>query len=157
VCTNDVALIQLVPKNKQYAGNYAGWLGYGVDGWGFNANQECLITQLGYPVCLDSGNQMQMTHSQGFVSRPDSNNTLIGSLMCGGSSGGPFIANFGTRPTLSSDITSGIFSTPNVIVGVTSWGYVSSSWKTQGASPLTSENIQVLMKLVCTSSNLRCK
>jgi hypothetical protein len=89
--------------------------------------------------CLDKGTQMEMTFSQGCVLKEYSNNTVIGSLMCGGgSSGGPFISNFGKRPKLASDLPSGNFSTSTVVVGVDSWGYVDLAYKTIGAifSPL---------------------
>ena len=93
ICPDDVALLTLNPQSGSYAGNAAGWFGYGWDGYGFNASSQALITQLGYPVALDGGLLMERNDSQGFVAPSLSNNTIIGSLMTGGSSGGPWLVN----------------------------------------------------------------
>jgi hypothetical protein len=39
---------------------------------------------------------------------------------------------------------------------VTSWGYVSSAIKQQGASPFTSTNIVPLVNAACAGSDPRC-
>ena len=88
ICPDDVAVITLNPRSGRYAGYYTGWFGYGWNGYGFNASSQALISQLGYPVALDGGLLMERNDSQGFVSTSLSNNTIIGSLMTGGSSGG---------------------------------------------------------------------
>ncbi len=81
----------------------------------------------------------------------------IGSLMNGGSSGGPWIANFGYTPALTG-VTAGSYPNANIIVGVTSWGYTNSVVKQQGASPFLSTNIITLINAVCGSpvTNPRC-
>lgn len=65
--------------------------------------------------------------------------SAIGSLMCGGSSGGPWLVNFGIRPARTAT-TAGSASNPNIVVGTTSWGYVSTAPKQQGARGVDERN-----------------
>jgi hypothetical protein len=155
ICADDVAVITLNPQNGRYAGHYAGWFAYGWNGYSCNSSSQALITQLGHPVALDGGLLMQRNDSQGFVSTSLSNNTIIGSLMTGGSSGGPWLVNFGLPPSLSG-ISFGTAATYDVVVGVTSWGYIDTSVKQQGASPFTSGNIVVLVNKVCGDTPAAC-
>jgi V8-like Glu-specific endopeptidase len=155
ICPDDVAVITLNPQSGRYAGYYAGWFAYGWNGYGYNASSQALISQLGYPVALDGGLLMQRNDSQGFVSSSFSNNTIIGSLMTGGSSGGPWLVNLGTPPSLSGT-SFGSAATHDVVVGVTSWGYNDTSVKQQGAAPFTSGNIVNLVNTVCTAAPAAC-
>jgi V8-like Glu-specific endopeptidase len=139
ICQNDVAVLVL----NRNIGNTIGWFGYWYGG-GFTSNGLEEITQLGYPSGLDSGLYMERTDSQGYTNSSLSNNTIIGSNMNGGSSGGPWVANFGLPSALTGE-TNGSFPQQNVVIGVTSWGYISNSPKEQGASPFTSNNIQSLL------------
>jgi V8-like Glu-specific endopeptidase len=156
VCQDDVAVLLL---NSSAAGDYpgtaTGWYGYGWNGFGFTANGLTHITQIGYPVCLDNGVLMERNDSFGLQSVSFSNNTIIGSLMCGGSSGGPWLVNFGLRPDLTST-TAGTAPNPNIVVGVTSWGYTNTSPKEQGASPFTNGNIVPLVNAACTAVPAAC-
>src|SRR4029434_8739657 len=77
-----------------YPGTATGWYGYGWNGFGFTANGLTQITQIGYTVCLDSGFLMERNDSFGFQSVSSANNTIIGSLMCSGASGGAWVGNF---------------------------------------------------------------
>jgi V8-like Glu-specific endopeptidase len=159
VCQNDVAVLVLQPQTdaagaSYYAGKNTGWLAYGVNGFGFTGNNT-QVTQLGYPVALDSGAIMERTDSMGLVDTSSVNNTIIGSLQTGGSSGGPWVANLGVKPVLSG-ITFGTDSRANTVVGVTSWGFTYSGYKIQGASPFTSSNISVLVDLSCSSVPAAC-
>jgi len=95
---------------------------------------------------------MQRNDSFGFRDVNDVDNTVIGSLMCGGSSGGPWLVNFGIRPVLTGT-TSGTAATPNMVIGVTSWGYNGSSVKQQGASRFTASNIVPMVNYFCPSTN----
>jgi V8-like Glu-specific endopeptidase len=147
VCVNDVGVIRLAPKNGVYAGQRTGFYGYGINGFGF-VSGTAQVTQIGYPVCLDNGNLMERNESQGYVHWPSSGNTIIGSLMCGGSSGGPWLINFGRRPNLTGTGNGSAF-TANTVIGVTSWGYVGSAPKQQGASRFTSANIGRLANRLC--------
>jgi V8-like Glu-specific endopeptidase len=153
VCQNDIAVIRLVPKTGTalvFPGTATGWYGYGWNGFGFTTGGLTHITQIGYPVCLDNGQFMERNDSHGVKTASLSNNTVIGSLMCGGSSGGPWLVNFGIRPTLTGT-TNGTAPNPNIVVGVTSWGFTSTAPKEQGASPFLSTNILVLVNSACGS------
>jgi V8-like Glu-specific endopeptidase len=156
VCQDDVAVLLLnTSSSGDYPGTATGWYGYGWNGFGFTANGLTHITQIGYSVCLDSGSLMARNDSQGFQSVSNTNNTIIGSLMCGGASGGPWLVNFGLRPALTST-TAGTAPNPNIVVGVTSWGYTDTSLKEQGASPFTGDNIVPLVNAACTADPAAC-
>jgi V8-like Glu-specific endopeptidase len=154
VCPDDVAVLILNTQGGTYVGSQTGWYGYGWNGYGFT-NGITHITQIGYPVCLDNGLLMERNDSQGFVSGSNSSNTIIGSLMCGGSSGGPWLNNFGIRPALTGT-GNGTAADPNIVVGVTSWGYIDTAVKQQGASPFTSNNIVSLVSSACNSQPAAC-
>ena len=156
ICQNDVALIKLTPQSSAYAGQYTGWYGYGWNGYGFTgtslaANTIALITQLGYPVSHDGGAAMQRTDAEAYVASASSMNSIMGSRQTGGSSGGPWLANFGEVASLSSTSV-GSEALSNVVVGVTSWGYTATAVKAQGASPFTSNNIVPLINGMCPST-----
>jgi V8-like Glu-specific endopeptidase len=153
VCPDDVAVLVLNPQSGKYPGTTTGWFGYGWGGYNFNSSLQAEITQLGYPVALNGGFYMQRTDSQGYTSASNSNNTIIGSLMTGGSSGGPWVTNFGLTPKLASPTTFGSGASHNIVVGVTSWGYTNTSPgpKQMGAAPFTSGNIVTLVNAVCTT------
>jgi hypothetical protein len=156
VCPDDVAILILNPNNSgNYAGAYTGWYGYGYNGDGF-VGGITHITQIGYPDCLDNGQLMERDDSQGFVSASNSSNTIIGSLMCSGASGGPWLNNFGVRPALTGT-GNGTAARGNVLVGVTSWGYINNDVKQMGASPFTSDNIASLITSACNSRPAACQ
>ena len=153
VCQDDMALLVLNKQNGVYAGNLTGWYGYGWNGYSyfpwFGASQA-EITQLGYPVALDGGLRMERSDSLGYnAGEKFSNNTVIGSLMTGGSSGGPWDVNFGIDPALGGGISHGSMPAKDIVIGVTSWGYINQAIKEQGASPFTSGNIVPLVNYVC--------
>src|SRR4051794_41262217 len=83
---------------------------------------------------------MERTNSFGkFISSTGANgkvlkNTQLGSAQTGGSSGGPWMVNFGTRPSVSFSGSLGTASDSNIVVGVTSWGYTAVGGNVQGAS-----------------------
>lgn len=155
VCQNDVAVITLNPQSGAYPGAKTGYLGYGWNGYSYNSSGQVLISQLGYPVALDNGALMERTDSQGFTSASNSNNTIIGSLQTGGSSGGPWVANLGIAPALNGT-SFGTAANHNVVVGVTSWGYTNNAIKQQGASRFTTGNITVLVNNVCNTTPAAC-
>jgi V8-like Glu-specific endopeptidase len=154
VCVNDIGVIRLVPQNGEFAGQHTGHYGFATGGYGF-ASGLTHVTQIGYPSCLDYGERMQRTDSFGYRDASQSHNTIIGSLMCSGSSGGPLILNFGKRPKLNG-ITSGAGGEANTVIGVTSWGYGSWGPKQQGASPFTDTNIGELATILCGGSPDPC-
>lgn len=155
VCQNDVAVITLNAQGGAYAGTKTGYLGYGWNGYSYNSSGQVLISQLGYPVALDSGALMERTDSQGFTSASMSNNTVMGSLQTGGSSGGPWVVNLGIAPALNGT-SFGTAANHNVVVGVTSWGYVSTAIKQQGASRFTTSNITPLVNAACGATPAAC-
>lgn len=147
VCNNDIATVTLAPRNGNYAGNIlGGWMAYGWNGYGFIASPAfgghtlAAVTQFGYPVAIDNGYQMLRNDSFGkYIQSTGANakvlkNTQLGSAMTGGSSGGPWMVNFGTRPVVTGNASLGSASNSNVIIGVTSWGYTTVGVNVQGAS-----------------------
>lgn len=154
VCEDDVALIMLKPQNKRYAGHRTGWLGFAYNGYGYSNRYPYFthVTQLGYPVSHDGGQEMQRNDSHGYLDPFFTNNTVIGSAMEGGSSGGPWTVNFTTGFARPSNTIGALNADPNRVVGVTSWGFVDSSPKQQGASLFTSNNILRLYQSVCPNS-----
>ena len=156
VCPDDVAVITQSPDGTGiYPGYYTGWFGYGYNGYGANGTGQALINQLGYPVALDGGEIMERNDSQGFVDPNSSNNTIIGSLMTGGSSGGPWLVNLGTPPSLAG-VDYGTDAAHNIVVHVTSWGFTDPTIKQQGASPFTDGNIVPLINAACTDTPGAC-
>jgi len=150
ICPDDVAVLVL----SGTPGNSAGWLGYWYGG-GWSGTGLFQITQLGYPAGLDNAAYMERNDSYGYKNSTYSNNTIIGSNMDGGSSGGPWIENFGLASVLTGE-TNGSFPQQNVVVGVTSWGYTSTAPKEQGAAPFTSGNINTLVSTACSVYPLKC-
>ena len=79
-------------KNGRKISYYTGYLGFATGGLAPNH-----LTALGYPCNLDSCTRMQRSDAQSFAA---SNNTaVVGSAMRGGASGGPWIQDFGVRPS----------------------------------------------------------
>jgi V8-like Glu-specific endopeptidase len=155
VCPDDVAILTLnTDAGGNYAGTYTGWYGYGWNGYGF-VQDLTHITQIGYPACLDNGLLMERDDSHGFVSGAYSSNTIIGTLMREGSSGGPWLNNFGIRPTLTGT-GNGTAADPNIVVGVTSWLYTDDAVKQEGASPFTSNNVKSMVDTACAATPAAC-
>lgn len=159
VCESDIAVIVLAPKKSRYAGDSTGWFGFGTGGYSYTPNGQALITQLGYPVSLNNGQEMMRTDSQGSVDSNSVGNTIIGSLQTGGSSGGPWLVNFGFAPTPQGN-PFGTDADRNIVVGVTSWGYVNASAvrKQQGASFFKNKNnIGALVNKACNKVPAACQ
>jgi V8-like Glu-specific endopeptidase len=155
-CQNDVAVLLLnASATGDYPGTATGWYGLGWDSFGFTANGLTQITQLGYPAGLDNAAYMERNDAFGYRSPSDSDNTIIGSLMTIGASGGPWLVNFGIRPVLTGT-TAGANPTPNVVVGVASWLSRDDSRKEWGASPFLSSNIVPLVIEACTAVPAAC-
>jgi V8-like Glu-specific endopeptidase len=113
-----------VKGTVQSVGNITGYLGWWTQ-WGRSYPNN--VTQLGYPCNLDSCAMMELNTAQGVGI---SNNTVeIGSAMQGGSSGGPWIQDYGVYPTGGPSYTAG-----NWVLGVTSWGFTDTTQMAQGAS-----------------------
>ncbi|MCP3395313.1 trypsin-like serine protease [Bradyrhizobium sp. CCGB12] len=155
VCKNDIAVLVLVAQRNSYPGKRTGWFAFAWNGGGFTPQRITHLTQLGYPACLDNAGYMQRNDSQGAVDSANSDNTIVGSLMCGGSSGGPWIMNFGVQPALTGT-QFGSAPTPNTIIGVTSWGSTNNAVKWMGASPFVAENVKKLVDAACNDYAPAC-
>lgn len=151
VCNNDIALVALGNNSAgQQAGDRAGYYGYGWNNFGFATPASSFqsvfgnkpfvaLTQLGYPGSHDSGGKMQInTAYGGYYLSGNLKNTWLGSAMTGGSSGGPWLVNLGISAT-GADY--GNSNNRNVVVGVTSWGYIDGVTKVQGSSSF-GQNLQ---------------
>jgi V8-like Glu-specific endopeptidase len=99
-----------IGARRRAIGDVVGWLGYETDAAASNH-----VTILGYPFNLDDGELMQETTAETLRLEPP-NGALYGSHMLGGSSGGPFIQNFGARAAGQPR------DARNRIVGVVSYG-----------------------------------
>lgn len=160
VCQDDIAVLAVKPKKDPngkdvYPGASTGWYAFGWNKAGFSKDGVALVTQIGYPACLDGGTMMERNDVQAVASSQMSGNTMLGSLMCDGASGGPLLTNFGVRPTLTGTI-SGFSFDQNLVVGVTSWGATDPGVKQMGASPFLDSNILKLVNAICTSSSAAC-
>ena len=168
VCENDVAVIVMekgpAPFSAKEIGQLVGRYGIYGNGAGFTSflgKSAAQITQLGYPVAFDSGLKMIRTDSLGYMETP--NNVILGSDQTGGSSGGPWILNFGRDPISTSSTPN--YNVSNQVVATTSWGYVSSTLKVQGASYFAnnnafpapgSTNIKTLLDDACAAYPSKC-
>ena len=91
------------------------------------------VTMLGYPCNFDSCNIMQRNDSSDHRGSGVSGSTAYeyGSDMTGGSSGGPWVQNFGD-PTAAAP--TGNWIERNAVIAVTSYGYTDPAVKILGAS-----------------------
>ncbi len=97
-------------------------------------------TLLGYPGNLDSGEKMHQITAESF--RTNGSNTVIyGSDMRGGSSGGPWVMNFGVP---ADGQTVGREQAENRVIGVTSYGPIAVGPLYQGSSILNNSFISIL-------------
>ncbi|MFZ2448483.1 MAG: trypsin-like serine protease [Syntrophobacteraceae bacterium] len=128
---NDLAVILLgKDTDGQFIGDKTGWLRYGqTDGYFVKSKRTgnlwtAALTTLGYPGKSDNGAIQQRCDGPSYKTSIDSVLQIYqGSDFTGGSSGGPWIANFGYQePVFSEGAGPGQKSLSNVVVGVTSWG-----------------------------------
>ncbi|AKG24402.1 hypothetical protein IJ00_03010 [Calothrix sp. 336/3] len=128
---NDLAVL-IIAKNSQgqFIGDITGYLGYGWNNYSFVSSKYtgnltvAALTTLGYPGLLDSGRIMQRSDGPSYLTTLSGAKQIYqGSNFTKGSSGGPWIANFGyENPVFSSGANAGNQSLSGVVVGVTSWG-----------------------------------
>ena len=129
---NDLAVIALRKINGQFISSRTGHLNYGWNNYSFirsnltgNLSVAALST-LGYPGLLDAGRIMQRSDGPSFLTTIGGAGQIYqGSTFTGGSSGGPWVANFGYQnPRFSGGASAGNAAINNIVVGVTSWGAV---------------------------------
>jgi V8-like Glu-specific endopeptidase len=143
VCLNDLAVLTIrANSNGGYPGDSTGWYGYAWNDYSFSDTfypnaLVAQVTQLGYPANIDSGTRMIRTDALGIAR--DNNQLEIGSAQGPGSSGGPWLLNFGNGFT-SSD-PSGQDNNGNNVIATTSWGYTSNTAEVQGASRFATNSV----------------
>lgn len=129
--TND----QFINSSTRRIADITGYLGY---------QTQRLIpnhaTMLGYPGNLDSGEKMHQVTAESF--RTNGSNTVIyGSDMRGGSSGGPWVMNFGVP---ANGQTNGRERGENRVIGVTSYIPTAIGPLYSGSSILNNSFINIL-------------
>jgi V8-like Glu-specific endopeptidase len=162
VCENDVAVVVLEKKNGKFVADQTGKYGYRSDGYGYGnifGQRAAQITQLGYPSDNYDGVRMVRTDSLGYQDAP--NNVIIGSAQTGGSSGGPWLQNFGVKTSYTG--TQPLADDDNQVVGTTSWGFTNDVFMVQGASRFgknttytLKSNIQSLVDSACSANPNYC-
>ena len=128
---NDLAVF-IVGKNgsNQFIGDQVGWMTYGWNNYSFTRSAKTRNTwtaataTLGYPYNMDFGTIMQRADGPTFLTTVRRARQMWqGNNFTGGSSGGPWVVNFGYRAAdLNDGAAPGTASYLNVVVGVTSWG-----------------------------------
>jgi V8-like Glu-specific endopeptidase len=163
VCENDLALVVMEENGGKGIGEVvARYAIPTTENFGFvrfASNPSAQFTQLGYPSKDFDGLAMIRTDSIGI--QQDPNTVVIGSNQTGGSSGGPWLQNFGTKTShYGTAPTDGRF---NVVTAVTSWGFGIDTVKLQGASRFSrnsvyteKSNIQSLHDSVCAVNPDAC-
>jgi len=142
----DYAMIETRDRNGHKIGDVCGFLGFQT--LKLFPNHAHL---LGYPANLDSGERMHEVTAQSFQ-RSAPNNVEYGSDMRGGSSGGPWVQNFGV---VSSGTEGGTNPAENRILGVTSYGYVDTTPLRQGAAILD-VRFTTLLNQLCAHRSGNC-
>ncbi|MGI9435201.1 MAG: trypsin-like serine peptidase [Geminicoccaceae bacterium] len=134
----DFAIIELRDRVFQGAprrvGAFTGFFGFQT-----NALVPNHAKLLGYPVNFDSGQIMHQVDAGAAATAP-AETVLYGSDMQGGSSGGPWVENFG-QPAAGQ--TGGQAFRPNRIVGVTSYAFTDVAVMLQGSSILNNEFLAI--------------
>jgi V8-like Glu-specific endopeptidase len=129
---NDLAVILLEKDAEgQFLGDRTGWLRYGqTDNYFVNSKRTgnlwtAALTTLGYPGESDNGTIQQRCDGPNYMTSINGVLQIYqGTDFTGGSSGGPWIANFGYQaPKFSEGVHPGQKSLSNVVIGVTSWSY----------------------------------
>ena len=180
VCENDLAILVMKSKvnkkgTKQEVGDVVGTYGIysndrGYTKLGGNGGLSAHLTQLGYPGVKFTGVRMLQTESVAIQdasfatdSRKNFNQVIIGTNMTGGSSGGPWLHNFGRDDDFRGKPAK--FDDRNRVAAVTSWGFRSESVKLQGASrfghnksfpPNGKTNIGTLIDMGCKAGRAKC-
>jgi V8-like Glu-specific endopeptidase len=137
---------QTISGRTRRIGEITGFLGYQTQRLAPNH-----ATLLGYPVNLDFGQKMHQVTAQSFAFGGN-NTVLYGSDMRGGSSGGPWVQNFGIPAVGQVD---GLERGENRIIGVTSFGPVAIGPLYQGSSILNDSFIAILNR-ACSRRSGNC-
>lgn len=129
---NDLA-VMILAKNAsgQFVSDVVGGhLNYGWNNYSFFKGKKtgnlwtAAVTTLGYPGLLDNGEIMQRSDGPAYLATLNEAHQIYqGSNFTGGSSGGPWVVNFGYENSqFSAGAGPGQNARANVVIGVTSWG-----------------------------------
>src|SRR5262249_20059662 len=121
-----------------------------------NSLSNTHVTILGYPCNLNSCNIMQRNDSSDHragTTAAGNNAFEYGSDMAGGSSGGPWVQNFGDPASATPVGARNV--TRNAVVGVTSYGFTDPNVQILGASGFNAEFAAVL-NAACNSATGNC-
>lgn len=129
-------------------GDVLGWLG-----WKINALKQNHVHILGYPKNLDNGTKMHQVAAQIRKYTAGTNTSTAGSDMMQGSSGGPWVQNFGLLA--NGQKLKGGLSQLDLIVGVTSFGPVAKAPKFAGSS-MPDNRFVALFNVACDVSPGNC-
>ena len=136
--TADFAIIEVEDRifdsEVKRLGDVVGWAGFRTAALMPNHTKK-----IGYPGNHDQGEVMHQVDS-GDHEDGGEGTVLYGSDMRGGSSGGAWFENFGVP---AEGQQGALLSTPNQIVGVTSYGYVATDPLVQGSSLLGQEFLEI--------------
>lgn len=145
----DVALLSMATQDvqggpaKERIGAVTGTLG-----WLTQSLRKQHVTMIGWPGNLDGGERMIASYATAF--KNVANNAVeFGSAMKGGSSGGPWIKDFGERATGQAD--PGF----NLVVSVTSYQPLNTSLLYLGGSTLNDSFVQ-LFNIMCAETADAC-
>ncbi|HEV7671343.1 MAG TPA: trypsin-like serine protease [Thermoanaerobaculia bacterium] len=142
----DYAMIEPKDLSGNLLGNVTGFLGFQT--LKLFPNHAHL---LGYPANLDSGERMHQVTAQS-LRKTNPNAVEYGSDMRGGSSGGPWVQNFGV---VSSGQTGGSNTGSNRVIGITSYGFVSTTPLIQGSS-VPDSRFTNLLNTICAHRSGNC-
>ena len=180
VCENDVAILVMNSRINEEGveeeiGDVVGRYGLyqndrGYTPLGGDGDLAAHLTQISYPQGGFTGVRMIQNESVAVQDSPlalgpdtDFNQVVIGSNLTGGSSGGPWIHNFGKSDGFQG--VPAVDSNRNRVAAVTSWGFVDNSIKIQGASRFGNNtafpaggptNVNTLINFGCSFGPSKC-
>jgi V8-like Glu-specific endopeptidase len=134
---------QFVQGEGRAIAEVVGWLGWQAD---LVANSH--VTILGYPGNLDGGHRMQQTAAQTFAPA-EPNAAEFGSAHGPGSSGGPYILNFGEMAEGQDE------PMQNLVVGIMSYGSTDLTQRRVGTSIINGE-FAALFDQACQATRDNC-
>jgi V8-like Glu-specific endopeptidase len=155
VCENDVAVVVVEKKDNRFIADVTGKFGFKSKDYGYGelfGNKVAQITQLGYPSKDYDGLKMIRTDALGYQDAP--NNVIIGSAQTGGSSGGPWLQNFGVKTSFTG--LQPLADDDNQVVATTSWGFNSGTIMVQGASRFSTNQTYTVKSNIESLFNSAC-
>lgn len=142
----DYAVVELADNELGRVGDVVGALGFTTKKLTPNH-----VTMLGYPVAFDQGLWMHQVTSQSLKNGPSST-VVYGNDMTQGSSGGPWIQNFGLP---AAGQVGGTNSAPNRIVGVMSY-VTTKPGEFMGGSSILDQRFTTIFNQICRHQAGNC-